>query len=183
MGAVLHAGQNAQLGQRGQIPGGPAGGGGAVHKLAQVGLLLLTDTHSPCKHHHGLLPGDGLCGVAVGTVALHDAGGGALQNGVGVPLIALQVGIAVGRLLAQAQQPHKNGGQLAAGQVGGGPEQALVVSLHQAGLQPAVNGVGRPALAHVGQAGLSGGSQGGGAHGQPHGQGQQQGQRFLCLHG
>ena len=182
-GAVLHSAEDAHLGQHRQIARRPICRLGPVGKPAQVGVAVRPYPHGPGKHDHGLLPGDGLGGVAVFPVPFQDSGGGTLQDGVGVPLVPLQVGVPVLRLLSQAQQPDKNGSQLSPGQIGGRPEQPLVVPLHQAGLQPAVDGICRPALGHIGQLILPGGGQSGSAHRQPHGQGQQQGQWFFCLHG
>ena len=72
-----------------------------------------------------------------------------LENGVGVPLVALQVGIGVFRLLREAEHLHQNGGQLAAGEGLAGLKFPSESPLHDAELRPAVDGAGGPAPGRV----------------------------------
>lgn len=91
---------------------------------------------------------DGGGGAAADTVALHDAGGSALENCGGIPLIAVQVSVGIFRLFLQSQEIGENGSQLAAGQRGVRAECAGV-ALYHAVAAPALNGGLGPVIRSV----------------------------------
>ena len=147
--AVAAAGDDAHLSQRRHVAGSPVGHGRAVGKAAQVGVLHGRDAHSAAEHDHGLLTADHSHGIGVDAVTLHDAGSSALENGVGIPLVAPQVGVGIGSLLGQAKHIDKNLGQLSAGDGGSGVEVAVLIAVYHACGAPPVNGLTGPAAGGI----------------------------------
>ena len=121
---------------------GVQGPGGDLILIGEAGggPGLAGELHDAGEHHHGLLAGDGGGGTGVGAVALEDAGGAGLEDGVGVPGAILDVGKGVAAFDLIAHDAVQNDRQLGAGDVGGGVQVSAGVSLEDAPIRPGTHG-------------------------------------------
>ena len=179
-----HALHDAHLRKRGHVAGCPVRGFAAVHKTAQIRVGVRRQAHRAGEHGHCLLAGNRRLCMNVFAVAFQNAGCGAAQHSVGIPLAAAQVVIAVFRAFGQAEQTHEDGCQLAAGERVIGTERAVPVAVDNAMLHPTVNRLCGPAVCSILHERTlllrrPGGDR---QRGQRHCGGQDRCQRFLDLH-
>ena len=146
---AVDAVDDAGFGHGSHIARSPIGHRMVITIVAQVDILHGLDAQRTAQHDHGLLTGDGLVGIGIHAVTLHNAGSSAAVDDILGP-VAIGVAEAGAGGLGQVQQAGQDGGQLTAGQFTVGVKQA-VAALDDAIVTPAVNGLFSPVAVGVGE--------------------------------